>query len=62
MITNKYKVVHLLPNSTHPDGTVEDYDLKVDPGETTDLNQNWWHKKGIPHLMRKLDELNDEMQ
>jgi len=58
MITNKYKVVHLLPNSTHPDGIVEYYDLKVDPGETTDLSKNRKHKKGIQRLMKKLDELN----
>jgi len=62
MLTNRYKLVHFPPNCTYPDGIVEYYDLKADPGEKRDLSKKRHHRKGIQLLMNKLDELHYEMK
>ena len=57
MITNKYKVVHILPNSTHPNGTVEYYNLLDDPGETIDLSKTHIYRNRMQFLLKNLNAL-----
>ena len=57
MITNKDKVVHFLPNSTHLDDIIEYYNLLDDPRETIDLSKDRKHKKGIQFWLKKLNAL-----
>ena len=53
------KVIHFLPNNTHPDGIVEYYNLKNDPGETKDLSTEKQYRKRIRRLLKKLNMLTD---